>query len=1332
MFDDFNICPYPGLRSFTEDESLYFKGRDHHIQEITKLLQDKKFLMVTGASGDGKSSVIFAGLIPNARAGFFKARYNNWSVAHFRPERSSVHNFANTLAPLMGDQSVDTIETEIRRGFGSLVDLYKSSPLYLDETTNTWSQASSEEQETMKRSANNLLIVVDQFEEFFTNPENFQNGAPSQDAQILVNLLLETSRIALKDDLPIYIVFTMRSDFIGQCAAFRGLPEFIGYSQFFVSRLKRNEFQQVIQEPAELNGNTISRRLVERLLYDLSEGIDQLPILQHVLNQVWHKADKGQVEMDLIHYAMVGGMGIDELPAEDQKTYSKWFDNLSEIKQSQFDNPGLNRVLDIHANELYEGAWQYYMDKGGNKEISKRDAKLIVAMTFACLTKIDDSRAVRNLMTLEEITKIINRPHLDTESVGRVINYFREQGNTFIRPFISDEDGKEHLSPDSVLDITHEALIRNWERLKKWANKEFEYYETFIDFEKQLNKWLASNQSRGYLLPIGPLTYFENWHNECEPNKFWINRYKSDPSDPQASLGESSTILEKGKLFIKKSAQKVAITRAYMKHGTSKVASFLAIILVIGLSGFYYYDAERKLNSYVLSEIEENVSKLLERQDIGRFNKGGYLVNSEWMKEGSLMQEVRGINNQEMSLDVANISYEFFFFLDDRFDLPVKYEIIDYIFKELPGENITSETRLEQINYLLYSLVYDNYYNESEKLNNYIKESTGLITPILRELVDSANVDDILIFNRGIENILNSKPNPRNEIEELITLLSPFNEGSKEKFDALYPQNSGLVNGRQGPLTHNGGYQEMAYLHAAIDDYEKVIACTDSLLKYNSNYWALTTFNNGFNTLGYFLKFGHTESAEKFIDYLVRNSPYNEMNFYANLLDRTGNIKYAYGYQHFDVPNYNPGLSYMPYEHVEWIFDRFEVAAQGLTIADERHYYTAICYKSRGIYRDKNRLNKGQKRSTEDIYLLFDQAKSEYEKVGKNYLEESMEYDYRYFTNGIRNASRARKYFYIYPDFLYDGWFNERVISNVFLKYLLENKLIEQHFSSVNDLEIINDWLANYYEYDPQADITRNLDPISLDFLSQLYEGISVHPKYSSFDNTFLDLLMANKYFDVGQTELAKEHHKNLSISQLQVTANRWEYLNLTYIDNEILKLAKYLASEGDHERAKVLLEQMPDNNYKSIVYCSLAQFMYDGRDQMEAFVYLDSAVSKGTRVDESQIPFQLHYRYYLAEVMSGIGGKDLSNIAQDTFRELQPGLKQFALNRYVTGIAYEGNYYNALQAIPEDTPDNQILGLYGTIISEEAERQAVRPGWEHVAQSINKFSNYIVFNANF
>jgi hypothetical protein len=417
--------------------------------------------MLTGASGEGKSSLIYAGLIPNARAGFFKAHFTNWVVADFRPERNPVANMAGAIADsLQLDKAV--VATELRRGFSSLIDLYVNSEYYADIQDASFNALPEPERKEKKRKAANLLLIIDQFEEFFTNPENFFNEAPSQDSQVVVNLALETARIALKRNLPVYVVCTMRSDFIGQCVAFRGLPEYIGFSQFFVPRLKRKDFKQVIEEPAILSGNRISQRLIERLVFDIAEGVDQLPVLQHALSQVWLAANRGTEEMDLIHYAMVGGMLPGELPDEDQVRFSIWFEGQPLFKKNFFDETGLHKIIEFHANTLYEGAWERYMTLHPDALITRKDTRRIIAMAFACLTKIDNSRAVRNRMTLAEITTIINDSSLTTSIVGEVLTTYREEANSFIRPYKTSDTATHQLSPETVLDITHEALIRNW------------------------------------------------------------------------------------------------------------------------------------------------------------------------------------------------------------------------------------------------------------------------------------------------------------------------------------------------------------------------------------------------------------------------------------------------------------------------------------------------------------------------------------------------------------------------------------------------------------------------------------------------------------------------------------------------------------------------------------------------------------------------------------------------------------------------------------------------------------------------------------------------------
>ena len=551
MFSPGDTFPYIGLRPFSEEDSIYFKGREEHIIQITALLETNKFLMLTGASGDGKSSLVYAGLVPNARAGFFKARYTNWVIADFRPERTPLKNLAKSVSRNLRIRNEESVEVELRRGFSSLVELYTGSSLHIDENSPVWVNGNDDERDDLQRTAANLLIVTDQFEEFFTNPENYYQNSPSADSQLLINLLLETARISIEQNLPIYIVCTMRSDYIGQCASFRGLPEFIGFSQFFVPRLKRKEIIEVVREPAFLHGDRISNRLVERVVYDLGEGIDQLPVLEHAMNEVWIQANHGKEELDLLYYAMAGGMPPKELPPGDREKFEEWFRILPVKLQTAYHEPGLSRIIDTHANKLYLSAADRYNETHDNN-ISEADAQLIIKVSFICLTKMDEGRAVRNRMTLQEITEIIDRPHLTWEVVGDLLNTFREPGNTFLRPYISEDPESHRLKPDTVLDITHESLIRNWELLGSWAKEEYEYFTVYEDFKKQLDRWLESGKSRGFLLSIGPLTFFEAWYEKLKPNAFWVNRYL-DPGIPlSARLEQSRLTIGQAESFCKR------------------------------------------------------------------------------------------------------------------------------------------------------------------------------------------------------------------------------------------------------------------------------------------------------------------------------------------------------------------------------------------------------------------------------------------------------------------------------------------------------------------------------------------------------------------------------------------------------------------------------------------------------------------------------------------------------------------------------------------------------------------------------------------------------------
>src|SRR5207302_6620777 len=111
----------------------------------------------------------------------------------------------------------------------------------------------------------NLLLLVDQFEEIFSfrgteDEEQFERLSPAlrrersqkrAEAANFVDLMLVLSALG---ELPVYVVLTMRSDFLGDCDVFYGLPEAMNQSRYLVPRLTRAQLRDAVQGPALLSG----------------------------------------------------------------------------------------------------------------------------------------------------------------------------------------------------------------------------------------------------------------------------------------------------------------------------------------------------------------------------------------------------------------------------------------------------------------------------------------------------------------------------------------------------------------------------------------------------------------------------------------------------------------------------------------------------------------------------------------------------------------------------------------------------------------------------------------------------------------------------------------------------------------------------------------------------------------------------------------------------------------------------------------------------------------------------------------------------------------------
>ena len=1313
------ICPYPGLRPFNDDESIFFRGREKNIETIVELFEKKKFMMLTGASGDGKSSLVYAGVVPLAKAGLFKAKYNSWAVADFKPERTPLDNLTQALNKYFKFEKDEILKKELGFGFSSLVNIYKKSPLYIDIESEEWKGADESKKKQLKRKATNLLIIADQFEEFFTNSENYNDGIASSESQAVINILLETAKLALVEDLPIYIICTMRSDYIGQCAAFRGLPEYIGFSQFFVPRLKRSEIQQVIEEPAQLNGEHISSRLSQRLLFDITDGYDQLPILQHALNQIWKMANNGEHEMDLLHYAKVGGLPANQLPQEDKQKFEEWFEKLPEFKKQLFINPSLENILNAHADELLEISFSRCIENDASmaEKINQEAAKQIIKSTFQCLTKIDDARAVRNRMTLQEITNIIHDPEIDVKTVGKVLDIFREQGNTFIKPFITEDTATHKTQKHTILDITHESLIRNWDILKTWANEEYNNWLNFQDFNKQLQRWINSEKANGYLLPIGPLTFFENWYNSCNPNKYWLARYDETNVSFEEKLNKAEETLSQTKDFLKSSARKLFFTRTVMKYGANKLIAYLGLLLLVCSCTFYYFDYKRKQNNYVFNDVVQKGMELLRSNQVKEKIKAKYVINYERLNQGSAEHVMNSLECDTLAFDIANEGFS----LVQNYSLtnkgainPLVNRLLNYMDSVLSKienkQGLAAQKNISRVNSFLKLCAYIKYHKPSPVVDKIINKHISFIENYITQTLKVSKKIKTEDFNVSLELLLTLTDCKAEKVKLIVDKISPFIKSGEKNFSSVYPKDEKTrVDFNNNYLSHKGGYQIMSYLYASIGDFNNLTKCLDSLTKYNADYknYQNENINDIINYLMKYNNFPSTQSDEylkkyttyssisknKFIEHFINRN--FERPFYVFFIQHSFPINMSL--VHYFASNKNMDLLWNNY--LESLLSEKDISN------DKRNLNAAMLYKKRGIFSYLI-----QKDST-NAFNYFIKAIDYYKKIQPEFL--AQEYDF-YNDVGEKDKSAAKiknSTAFLYPQLVRENgfkplyfyfYYNPELYEDIvfpFFDFLLKKNLTEL-YKSKEDLKSLETFIYQYFFINKYNEVGFRKDILNYNYFKVIVAEINKNSDVGKIiDQNFIKLMLIDKAFENGDTIEAFKNYDALDLKEtlsedFQKQEDLRSDVNILLLEN----LAKNLALNNRKEASFKILNALINPWNKRNCLIDICYTLQKTGPVENTFVYLDSIC----RDIEKKPKFGMK----LFRVMGMIGGQPLYYSSMNIYKAIDDKIKSRALNNFIGGIASAGFYYKAYSYIPKYISRGNELELYNEILHAELLKQ--------------------------
>jgi len=514
--------PFPGLRPFREDEEYLFFGRDAQVDTMVDRLGATRFLAVVGTSGSGKSSLVNCGLIPALHRGLMASAGSGWRVATLRPGNRPIHALAEALARPdvlrqpdpedAGFTPVELVEATLRMSKLGLLEAYQEAPP--DE------------------SRRNLLVVADQFEELFryrtlaTSSTPAAPGSASEEAVAFVNLLQE---VAGQRELPVYVVITMRSDFLGECAQFFGLPEAINRGQYLVPRMTRDERRAAIAGPLNVCGADIHPALLTRLVNDVGDNPDQLSLLQHALNRTWARwrEEGGTGLLEPRHYDAVGTMA---------------------------------GALNQHAEEAYAALTESHQ------------RTLCEALFKAITDKGTDARGTRRPTRLDTLCEITGAT---AEELAAVMAVFRDPARAFLMP-----PHGTPLHPDTPVDISHESLMRVWERLRAWSDDEAQSAQTYRRLAETAELHAAG---RAGLLGQPDLQVALDWRHRRQPNVAWAERYRPGFVAAIAFLEASAKAFDEGQRA--EAARQAEAARLRQQEARSRLNARWLVLLALTMAG---------------------------------------------------------------------------------------------------------------------------------------------------------------------------------------------------------------------------------------------------------------------------------------------------------------------------------------------------------------------------------------------------------------------------------------------------------------------------------------------------------------------------------------------------------------------------------------------------------------------------------------------------------------------------------------------------------------------------------------------------------------------------
>jgi DNA-binding SARP family transcriptional activator len=404
--------PYKGLAAFDEADAAFFFGREALVQRLVERLAEDhplaRFLAVVGPSGSGKSSLVKAGLIPALRAGALPGS-GEWFVLKMIPSSHPFEELEINLLRISDNPSLNLME-QLRRDERGLLRAVRLA-LPGDDCE--------------------LLLVIDQFEELFTLVED------RAEMERFLNGLYIAS---LDRRSPLRVVVTLRADFYDRPLMHENFSRLVQERTEVVIPMTARELERAVSAPARLVGVGMEPALLTTMVLDGKEHPDALPLLQYALTELFERRTGSTLRLE--EYQSLGGVeGVLERSAE-----------------------AVFERLDPDGQELAHQLFLRLVTLGEGVEDTRRRAlrSELEALELSRQPAQGGDGERKGFSAGENGVGARALPGIHPGAMAQVIDRF---GKARLLSFDLDP-----LTRTPTVDITHEALLREWPRLRGWLD----------------------------------------------------------------------------------------------------------------------------------------------------------------------------------------------------------------------------------------------------------------------------------------------------------------------------------------------------------------------------------------------------------------------------------------------------------------------------------------------------------------------------------------------------------------------------------------------------------------------------------------------------------------------------------------------------------------------------------------------------------------------------------------------------------------------------------------------------------------------------------------------